>query len=491
MSSSTHFHRARDWEQHDSTDNRTPAIFSNTSYQTSLPDSAGLEPGFELSDCTSCLQEPKAAECCWLPASTGEQYEFSQCTDPVCVEPECGECFENEECCDNCVLDCESDCGIPFGCDELDAKVDDAYCLEGSYSELFGDQTALTFGFGRRLPCLAGENPMMVSNGSNTTHNGTTSTLPSYNLDQSYLGSKLQPNRFSQIACQPHAQQIAPQAFAPPRSGYEFASHGSTNYELTPGDQIPLACNNTSFNHLSECGHGNLDPTDSTINVHHDHISLLTEKSDSKGPFPPSLPCQWADSNGNPCGKTLRPGKDMHEHLKSVHDVKNSQICRWIGCAVGAQSASPHKYASSVERHTWGHSGYRPYECSACHEGFAAASVRDEHFTNIHLRKKVFACDQCSHQCTSATNLKRHKYDKHSVERFQCEFCNQHGKRRLFPRGPNLARHFRNCKYVLAQFPEATPTGRVKADWLPPGYRKGHHGMDKAKVTPPNYLSVQ
>lgn len=105
------------------------------------------------------------------------------------------------------------------------------------------------------------------------------------------------------------------------------------------------------------------------------------------------------------------------------------------------------------------------------------------------VRKKVFSCDMCSHQCTSATNLKRHKDDKHSTERYQCEFCNRNGKRRLFPRGPNLARHFRNCKYVLALFPEAAAAaGKLKTDWLPLGYKRGHHGMDRAKVIPPNYL---
>ncbi|KAL8794619.1 MAG: hypothetical protein Q9195_002815 [Heterodermia aff. obscurata] len=134
--------------------------------------------------------------------------------------------------------------------------------------------------------------------------------------------------------------------------------------------------------------------------------------------------------------------------------------------------------------------GYRPYKCPECSEGFAAAAVRDEHIANIHMKKKIFACDLCSHQCTSATNLKRHKDEKHRSERFQCEYCNKYGKRTLFPRGPNLARHFRKCKYVLAEFPDAggAPEGKLSDDWFPPGYKRGHHGMNKAKITPPNYL---
>ena len=111
---------------------------------------------------------------------------------------------------------------------------------------------------------------------------------------------------------------------------------------------------------------------------------------------------------------------------------------------------------------------------------------------NIHMKKKIFACDLCSHQCTSATNLKRHKDEKHRSERFQCEFCSKNGKRTLFPRGPNLARHFRKCKYVLAEFPDALGAvgGKISDDWFPTGYKRGHHGMNRAKITPPNYLPV-
>ena len=216
----------------------------------------------------------------------------------------------------------------------------------------------------------------------------------------------------------------------------------------------------------------------------------ITSEPDSKKSSPKLISCQWADGNGQPCGKCFHLADDLHSHLKQAHSAKNSLICRWLGCPVGAFTANPHKYANGVQRHTWGHSGYRPYKCTVCGEGFAAANVRDEHFSNIHLKKKLFSCDVCNHQCTSATNLKRHKDERHRAERFQCEFCNRHGKIRLFPRGPNLARHFRKCKFVLASFPEAkgAAEGKIDDTWYPPGYKKGHHGMDKAKITPPKYL---
>ena len=197
--------------------------------------------------------------------------------------------------------------------------------------------------------------------------------------------------------------------------------------------------------------------------------------------------CQWANEKGEPCGEVFSLGDELHDHLKSAHNIKSEVFCRWLGCPV-----RNHRYANSVQRHAWGHSGYRPYKCPECSEGFAAAAVRDEHIANIHMKKKIFACDLCSHQCTSATNLKRHKDEKHRSERFQCEFCSKNGKRTLFPRGPNLARHFRKCKYVLAEFPDALGAvgGKISDDWFPPGYKRGHHGMNRAKITPPNYLPV-
>ncbi len=449
-------------------DSCTSTAFSSLSSHTDCPSYTGPESGSEVlsicrisPDCTSCLGEP----------------DILGCIDPTCPEITCDECFNHEGCCDDCVVDCGSDCEISFDCDELNIRVDGTYSFEGSHSELFGDQTAQTFGFGRRLPQLAMENTITESNDSGKVLDDTAlSTIPAYGMNQSYMGFEAQPNSSSQVPWAPHALLNFPQATTPDRPN------------LTTSDTSHGVPKSASLIYPSDSTHGSPDSIGFTASAHYDHINLLAEKSDSTAPFPSSLPCQWADSNGEQCGQTLRLGNDMHEHLKSVHGVKSEVVCRWVGCSVGVLGASPHRFANSVERHTWGHSGFRPYKCSACNEGFAAASVRDEHFTNIHLRQKVFSCDMCHHQCTSATNLKRHKVDKHSAERFQCEFCHRNGKRRLFPRGANLARHLRNCKYVQAQFPESTTAGTANADWLPPGYKRGHRGMDRAKVTPPNYL---
>ena len=498
MSFSTLHRSARDRELK-CTDSRIPTAFSSNSPYTNCPTCTGPGSGTDfpsirqtLKERTICLSEPNAAGCCEFPANAKERQTFAGCMDLGCAEAICNECSDREECCDDCDVDCGSDCGISFGCQGFDVRVDETYFFEGSHSELFGDQTAQTFGFGRRLPQLAVDNMMTESSNIGKIPDDTTlSTCPGYGMNQTYPAFRLPPGLTSPSPWAPRTQSSSPEATPPNRSNHRSTFPGLPSHELTPTEFPPLARNHASLDHSSNSTHGNPDPIDHTTTAHYDHINLLTERNGSTKTFPPSLRCQWTDPRGEPCGKTLVLGNQMHEHLKLAHCVKSEVFCRWVGCSVGVLEASPHRFASSVERHTWGHSGYRPYKCPACNEGFAAASVRDEHFTNIHLRKKVFSCDMCSHQCTSSTNLKRHKDDKHSAERYQCEFCNRNGKRRLFPRGPNLARHFRNCKYVLAQFPEAAAAGKSKFEWLPPGYRRGHHGMDRAKITPPNYLPVQ
>lgn len=482
-----------------STDSRTCLAFSSNSSHTNCPTCIGPESDSEfssigrtLSECATCLNESNVAGCCHFLTNAEERQTLPGCMDPGCAEVLCNECSDHEEWCDDCVVDCGSDCGMSVGCDELDIRVGDTYSFEGSHSELFGDQTAQTFGFGRRLPQLVIENTITESSGIRKILDDTTlSTFAGHNTNQSSPSSRLRQNLSLHVALAPHTQLSPPEVTTPGRSINRSASHGINSHELTPAGISPPTRSDTSLVYSSDSTHGNLDPTESTSSAHYDHINLLTETGHSETPFAPSLRCQWTDQNGEPCGETLKLGNNMHEHLKSAHGVKSEVVCRWVGCPVGVHTSSPHRFASSVERHTWGHSGYRPYKCPTCNEGFAAASVRDEHFTNIHLRKKVFSCDMCSHQCTSATNLKRHKDDKHSAERYQCEFCNQVGRKRLFPRGPNLARHFRNCKSVLAQFPEAAAAGKLKTDWLPPGYKRGHHGMDRARVAPPNYLPAQ
>jgi len=471
---------------------------------------------------TSSAQQPLCPDSHRCSAAEDLACQTDICTDPTCPELDCDGCFDydkycadctgdnQEDCeqcsehdahCQDCFDDCTSECDLPLtDCGEA-CCLDHDYAPAGSYSEFFGSQTADMFG-----PSVA--SPRFPSR-----------LHPDANRAILYPDERLEPaasvpERVPQISVGGSARTLVSSAIQQPLSGLDllqavgsacinasqFQGVSPTSLDdfikpsigikaaLAAVKDIPKASSVYSSFH-----NDHLDASRPLTSASPKSSSLAFEKPASpisKGPPTEVLSCRWADAPGEPCGQVFYLAEDLHNHLREAHNTRSDVFCRWIGCPVSAFSDNPHRYANSVQRHTWGHSGYRPYKCLACGEGFAAANVRDEHFSNIHLKKKLFCCDVCGHQCTSATNLKRHNDERHRAERFQCEYCNRNGKIRLFPRGPNLARHFRKCKYVLLSFPEAIGAveGKIEDAWYPPGYKKGHHGMDKAKITPPNFL---
>jgi hypothetical protein len=453
--------------------------------------------------------------------------QASVCVDPgcsdivceECSEKACEECSDHEDNCEDCVSGCRaSDCADWIA----DCSTQNDNHIDEPYFELCGNQVAQIFSLDGRLPHLTAENLPIAYSGI------------AFCADAPLLAGHVGPqNSFG-----PYDQlelSSTPVHFPTQFHGLEGSMSAQLDYSMTNGTASTFSADWPSSLVVETAvpGEGTAPDIDSSLEPFENKIPARIADSSSSQHMPnlkmsaqfirtkpvaiapahnflsqecdvtqrrPSpngasrawTQCQWLEPNGQPCGKVSESGNEMHEHLKTAHNVNREVFCRWLGCRVGVLGPTPHKYASSVERHTWGHSGYRPYKCAICSEGFAAANVRDEHFANFHLQRKMFSCDICSHQCTSARNLKRHVDDTHKSERFQCEFCNRNGKIRLFPRGSNLARHFRKCKYVLALFPDAVGTAsrKIDDDWFPPGYRGGHQGMEKAKIIPPNYLQV-
>ena len=97
-------------------------------------------------------------------ASEGRQCRLSTiCVEPECSEIICEECSDHEECCEYCVEDYGSDCGVSIDCDGAHCGIYDDCALAGSCSELFGDQAAATFGLGGCLPQLPMETTSVES----------------------------------------------------------------------------------------------------------------------------------------------------------------------------------------------------------------------------------------------------------------------------------------------------------------------------------------
>ena len=471
--------------------------------------------------CHLCVGEHECSEACHSALQGIGCQDISVCGEPECSTDVCEECSAQETCCQECSDDCFSDCRVAFDDKGEENAFFNDFSFVGSDSELFGDQAGEMFGPGSRLPQLPMDaTPDELIDISPISGSISLPTTAGYMLPEMSFDFDKQPNppldhsRFHTAV----AARITT-TDAPTRSNFILpVDAGGSRHPRSVGvgavpliESPPISSIHTSpakIHHDHAIEHnspaslflGNvtrtipvnpLEQPDNELSIQYPNSqksSIVREGIAPETANIPILSCQWVDRNGLPCGEAFPGGDELHNHLKMFHGVKTEVFCRWQGCRVGVFGPTPHKYGS-VLRHTWGHSGYRPYKCPTCGEGFAAASVRDEHITNIHLKRKTFSCDKCNHHCSSATNLKRHKDEKHGTERFQCEFCNHHGKRTIFPRGPNLARHFRKCKSVLAAFPDAiTPSGKIDDEWFPPGYRGGHHGMDRAKIKPPNYM---
>ncbi|KAI9688162.1 MAG: hypothetical protein M1822_001668 [Bathelium mastoideum] len=223
----------------------------------------------------------------------------------------------------------------------------------------------------------------------------------------------------------------------------------------------------------------------------HTPTSSAAATTASLTPAPATHTCLWLDDDEHPCNQTFPDPAALHSHLKTAHTVDEHHFCRWQGCHTGIHSPAPHRFVHGALRHTWGHSHYRPYVCSVCNRGFAAANVLAEHHESAHLGRKAFTCAHCGYACSSASNLKRHVAERHARARFQCEWCARKGTVRCFRRGPNLARHFRKCSNVLRACGKVVgPGGEMDAEWFPPGYWKGKNGMDRGKVIPPDHLGA-
>jgi hypothetical protein len=503
-------------------------FIETSQWESGSDDGSGPQP---IQTCVLCHNEPSTSRSCQAVSERRKRPPPPVCVDPECSEnicedcPEslCEECSDHEESCQDCVVDCPSDCNVSFGIDRLDCIVHDDYPYDDSYSELFGDQAAQISDLDGHIPQLPPD-ALPIGLGGSRLYPGVSDVSASAGLgvpENSFgLYNSPEPRRAPiKFRTQPQTRESAESAYlhdftAPfPASTYSNGWElSSTLYSGAPAksqastpDAFFRRSSTTKQISTLHCPassqpcfvtpSSSWKPTQSKAAIlapaERNYSDVPRNQAPFNRPVHTSARCQWADANSQPCGRIFELGIDMHEHLKTAHGVKSELFCRWIGCRCGVLGPTPHKYANSVERHSWGHSGYRPYRCPTCSEGFAAANVRDEHFANFHLKRKMFSCDICTHECTSARNLKRHKDDTHQTERFQCEFCNRNGKIRLFPRGSNLARHFRKCKCVLALFPDATgTTGKIDDNWFPPGYKSGHQGMDKAKVMPPSYLPV-
>jgi hypothetical protein len=382
--------------------------------------------------------------------------------DLDCPNEVCEECSECEQICEDCVTDCDSDCRVLLDCDGFDCS-SHPYCdmcdIDQSEFDLLGRRDSFWSPLASTLRDV--ERAEIGDSGGLPEDADPTACVDL--RDSGDLLASREDIEFSKD----HARALESQA------SEVVIDHSPASAQ----DHVPTLCKSPII------------PAHPALGALAPPYALPAPSFSTMTMFLPAQ-CQWDGPTGGACGRIFVSADDLHDHLKVTHGVSSEVFCRWTGCHCGHTTNSPHRFAGGVLRHTWGHSGYRPYKCPTCRVGFAAADVRDEHVANVHLGQKMYSCDipGCGHECSGISNLRRHKQDRHGAEGFQCEFCNWSGKRRLFPRPQNLRRHFKTCKFVLAMFPEARRAASGKEqrkEWLPPGYGPGHGGMNRAKVVRP------
>lgn len=486
-----------------------------------MPSSARPGCGEDFARCFSCEDLPGCEDCGECEGCEESGLETSE-SENLCNHG--SECEAYSDCYDCSGILAAADASRAI--DLLDHgkawhASQDEYACPGCHWELFGDQVAEIYGAGASLPQLLMETSLSQDSAFHQRHEyaGTPAPTEHGMLESTYFSSGTLET--SLLPTSPSAQAKLLEAARPsaiasimPMLLPSSLNHGgnesrrieeightaggaSSSTPCSPGsttNRLVTSCSSSATSASITAGSTSRCTVDSTPAG---ECSVRDSRTDLDDPAvslsgPTLVQCQWVDWDGFYCGKIFALGSDMHNHLRNSHRVRGDVYCRWFSCRVSVFHTNPHKFSNDVERHTWGHSGYRPYRCPTCSEGFAAAKVRDEHFASVHLKTKLFGCDACTHECSSLSNLRRHKKEKHAAERFQCEFCASNGKISVFSRGPNLARHFRQCKYVLAIFPEARCiiTGKVRSNWFPSGYRGGPHGLDKGKIKPSRALPI-
>ncbi|KAI9711031.1 MAG: zinc finger and SCAN domain containing 10 [Bogoriella megaspora] len=471
------------------------------------------------------------------------------CIDPRCLQINCPDCIEPPAECQQCVDECPENCteGQDFvvdcngggaceylqdlvspPCNEPCQNTGEASGCSGCQAQLPRDYTVDTCCYGPLTDQAEIQRPINTNLQAQITNEQAQNTFLYNNgypgdstvfLGTPFLNVGFPDDSFGHLPCSTDAltQYRVPEALV------DFGKRPTSAQPALPLEsqqwQIPMRKSpqrpskqgrhkrRPSKTKLPDLTSGAEDEDEDEDDL--DDEAEISDNSLSKPSTPSKIrTCLWYDPStmSSPCNATFTCPVDLHKHLMATHSTTSDVHCRWVGCrsSIHSTTGPPHRFAAGVQRHTWGHSGYRPYICSICKKGFAAANVLAEHKANIHEKQKKFLCDHCGHRCTSASNLKRHIGEKHEELRFQCEWCARNGKVKCFRRGPNLARHFRRCKFVIEAMRggvvgdgkkggmmgvgKEMKKGKMESmgdsEWFPPGYRKGKCGMDRSKVLP-------
>jgi len=98
------------------------------------------------------------------------------------------------------------------------------------------------------------------------------------------------------------------------------------------------------------------------------------------------------------CPKSFRSDKQLKQHIFSVHEEVQCDLCGFVG-------KGSTMYTHKLKKHTPNH--LRPYQCKLCGKGFVMKHYYEQHL-NVHTGAKPFLCPHCGQGFASGGTLRGH-----------------------------------------------------------------------------------
>lgn len=135
------------------------------------------------------------------------------------------------------------------------------------------------------------------------------------------------------------------------------------------------------------------------------------------------------------CGKTYTSKQTLVLHQKKIHSdeplIKNEDGYMCEECGKSFSSGA------SLKKHSFLHSGIRPFQCARCPKKYTTKHKLKEHM-NRHEGIKNYICPHCGMKKTTSNELRVHiNYHTRETE-YPCSACPQ-----IFFSPGNRGRHFR------------------------------------------------
>ncbi|KAM9425631.1 uncharacterized protein KZ484_011500 [Pholidichthys leucotaenia] len=111
------------------------------------------------------------------------------------------------------------------------------------------------------------------------------------------------------------------------------------------------------------------------------------------------------------CGQSFDSADGLKEHLQGYQKTHNCSLCGRSFFTV-----------TGLDRHTFRHTGVRPFKCGTCGKTFAKEYSLTVHRW-VHVEDRPYKCDICPKSFGLQVQLANHRKGHTSTERYHCNIC--------------------------------------------------------------------